>query len=55
MIGDIGRLFQRAAVLQIRGDTGGAESMIADRRVDSGRHGPALHEPVGIGLQQAIT
>lgn len=50
MIGDIGRLFQRPAVLQIRGDTSGAESMIADRRVDLGRDGPALHQPIGVGL-----
>jgi hypothetical protein len=40
MIGDVLRHFQFAAVLQVGGDAGGAESMIADLRLDAGRLRP---------------
>ena len=44
MIGDLLRDFERAAVLEIRGDAGGAERVVADLRFDAGsgrRRGPA--------------
>ena len=42
MIGDMLRHFQFAAVLQVGGDASGAESMIADLRLDAGGLRPPL-------------
>ena len=39
MVGDLLRHFEFAAVLQIGGDAGRAESMIANPRFDAGRFG----------------
>src|SRR3546814_20619925 len=46
-----GRL-QRAAVLQVSGNPGRAERMVADRRSDIGRHRASAHHRERIGLGQ---
>src|SRR3546814_8996992 len=46
-----GRL-QRAAVLQVSGNPGRAERMVADRRADLGRHRASAHHRERIGLGQ---
>jgi hypothetical protein len=44
--------FERAAVLQISGDAGRAESMIADARGDTGGTGAPLDHRIGVRLGQ---
>jgi len=44
------RHFQLAAILQVGGDAGGAESVIADARLDAGRFRAALDHAVGVLL-----
>ena len=54
MIGDLLRHFQLAAVLQIRRDTGRAESMIANPRFDAcGFRAPA-DDAMGVLLEEGI-
>ncbi|MNC03092.1 hypothetical protein D3C75_504880 [compost metagenome] len=52
MVGHRRRVFQGAPVFQIRGDPGGAEGVIADRRLDPGRQGPSAHHGMRVGLRQ---
>ena len=52
MIGHRSGLFQRAAVLEIGGDAGGAEGVVADLRLDPGGAGAAADHLIGIGLGQ---
>ncbi len=47
MIGHVRRLFQRPAVLQVSGDAGGTERVIAHSSIDAGSKRPTL--PHGIG------
>jgi hypothetical protein len=54
MVGDLLRLFQRAFVLHIGGDPGGAEDMVADLGLNAGVLGPALDHAVSILLPEAI-
>jgi hypothetical protein len=48
------RHFQLAAVLQIRRDTGRAESMITDARLDAGHFRPPADDAVGVLLEEGI-
>jgi hypothetical protein len=50
MIGNLLRHFQLAAVLQISGDAGRPESMIADARLYAGGFRPALDDAIGVLL-----
>ena len=52
MVRHLRRLLQRAAVLQIRGDPGGAEAVIADLGHDAGRRRAASDHRIGVGLGQ---
>jgi hypothetical protein len=54
MVGDLLRHFQLAAVLQIRGDAGRTESMIADARFDAGRSRAPADDAVGVLLEEGI-
>jgi hypothetical protein len=47
-----GRVLERAAVLQVGGDPGRPEAVVADPRADAGGKRPSLHHGVGIGLRQ---
>src|SRR3546814_16805748 len=49
-----GRL-QRAAILQIGGDPGRAETVVADRRPDPGRRRAPAHPRAGVGVGQGGT
>ena len=44
--------FQRAAIFQIGGDPGRAETVVADRRPDLGSRRAPAHHREGIGLRQ---
>ena len=50
MISHRGGVFQRAAVLQVGGDPGRPEAMVADPGADAGCQGASLHHETGIGL-----
>ena len=54
MVSNLLRHFQLAAVLQIRRDPGGTESMIADARLDAGRCRPPADDAVGVLLEEGI-
>ena len=54
MVRDLLCHFQLAAVLQIGGDTGGAEGMIANPRFDAGRFRAPADDPVGVLLEEGI-
>jgi len=45
-------LLQRAAVLEIRGDAGGPEVVIADHGLDAGGFGPPTNHGMGVSLRQ---
>lgn len=49
MVGDGGGAFERAAVLQVGGDAGRPEGVIADPGGNVGRLGATLHHRVGVG------
>ena len=52
MIGDLLRDFERAAVLEVRGDAGGAERVVADLRFDAGSGCSPLNDAVGVLLPE---
>ena len=52
MVGHGGRFFQRAAVLEIGGDAGGPETVVADLRRNICSRGAAADHNEGIGLGQ---
>src|SRR3954470_21543656 len=52
VVGDHRRLLQRAAVLEVRGDAGGAKSVIADPSPNACRLRPALDHGVSVRLRQ---
>jgi hypothetical protein len=54
VVGDLLRHFQLAAVLQIGRDTGRAEGMIANPRLDAGRFRPPADDAVGVLLEEGI-
>jgi hypothetical protein len=54
MVGDLLRHFQLASVLQIRRDTGRAEGMIANPRLDAGRFRAPADDAVGVLLEEGI-
>ena len=54
MVGDLLRHFQLAAVLEIRRDPGGTESMIADPRFDAGCFRSPADDAVGVLLEEGI-
>jgi hypothetical protein len=45
-------VFECAAILQVGGDAGGAEGVVANLRRYAGRRGAALDHGIGIGLGQ---
>lgn len=49
VVGDGGGAFERTAVLEVGGDAGGPEGVVADLRGDVGRLGPPLHHRIGVG------
>src|SRR4051812_19188346 len=52
VVGHGGGVLQRAAVLEVGGDAGGAEAVVADRGGDAGGGGAAADHGVGVGLRQ---
>jgi hypothetical protein len=52
VIGDLLRDFERAAVLEVRGDAGGAERVVADLRFDAGSGCSPLNDAVGVLLPE---
>src|SRR5258708_24372811 len=54
VVSDLLRDFEFAAVLQIGGDAGRAESMIANPRFDAGRFGAPADDTVGVLLEEGI-
>lgn len=54
VVGDVLRGFQRAAVLQVRGDAGSAKRVVSDPRLDAGVGRPALDHPVGVLLPHRL-
>src|SRR5258708_22913981 len=54
VVSDLLRHFQLTAVLQIGGDAGRAESMIANPRFDAGRFGAPADDTVGVLLEEGI-
>jgi len=47
-------VFELPAVLQVGGDAGRAEGVIADPRLDASRAGTALNHPVGVLLAHRL-
>src|ERR1017187_1385693 len=47
-------VFELSVVLQVGGDAGGAESVIADPGLDTGDTGAALNHPVGVLLPHRL-
>src|SRR5262249_6909881 len=47
----LARLLERAAVLQVSGDAGAAEGVVADLRCDAGRLGATAHHCPGITIE----
>ena len=54
VVGDLLRDFEFAAVLQIGGDTGRAEGMIANPRFDAGRFRAPADDAVGVLLEEGL-
>jgi len=54
MVSNLLRHFQRATVLQIGRNAGGAESMIANPRFDAGRFRAPADDAVGVLLEEGI-
>jgi len=54
MVGDLLRHFQLAAVLQIRGNAGRSEGMIANPRFDAGRFRAPADDAVSVLLEERI-
>ena len=54
MVGDLLRHFQLAAVLQIRGNAGRAEGMIANPRFDAGRFRAPADDAMGVLLEEGV-
>jgi hypothetical protein len=54
VVGDLLRGLQRAVVLEIGGDAGGAEGVIADAGLDAGGLGAPLYHAVGVLLPHGV-
>ena len=54
MVGDVLRGFQRALVLQVRGDAGRPEGVVPDPGLDAGAARPPLDHPVGVLLPHGL-
>jgi hypothetical protein len=54
VVGDVLRGFERALVLQVRGDAGRPEGMVSDPRLDAGAARPPLDHPVGACCHMAL-
>ena len=54
VVGDVLGRLERAAVLQVGGDAGGAEGMVADPGLDAGGLRPPLDHAVGVLLPQSV-
>ena len=54
VVGDVLGRLERAAVLQVGGDAGGAEGMVPDPGLDAGGLRPALDHAVGVLLPQSV-
>jgi len=52
VVGHGSGLLQRAAVLEVRRNAGGPETVVADLGLDAGRRSPPANHRVGVGLGQ---
>ena len=54
VVGDVLRRFRGTVVVEVGGDTGGAEGVVADAGQDAGGSGPPLNNAVGVLLPQGL-
>ena len=54
VVGDVLRRFELAIVLQVGGDAGRAERVVADLGLDAGGPGAPLNHPVGVLLPHRV-